>query len=296
MLTLASLALAQTSVIDDNVLSATALFPEGFGSPSVVWDTAGTQFRMYAETQITPPAGCTEAWAIVESLSSDGLTWSAPTSFQGNTALFPCGARRPSAVWTDAGAYAVMFEVVGTTPQEIGSTTNVTGSVVRRKHASLSGLSEPSITRYDGKWNVFAVSGLNVVQATTARGVLNNTFTISATPVLYPGAIYFFAGGAFHPSFSCYDSAVWPYSFGFAGEDSRNGALTWSTGAVRAGVGAYVDTTSEALTDWDDLDVIDDGSSLAVWFEHIDAGTGLPVIGVAGVIPNGAYEDRDCTP
>jgi hypothetical protein len=286
---------AQTPVIDDVVLAPTTSVPNGFGAPSVVWD--GVRWRVFAETEVTPPpAGCSEAWAIVRVSSTDGVTYGAPTLVQGPSAVTPCGARRPAAVWTDAGTWAVAWEVAGSQVPRIGVTHNVFGARRARVVSDLDGLADPSMVRHDGIWSVVAVDPtLGLVEATSTD---LRTFTVSTTSLVAVGATPWAMGGVENPSLSCLDDAGWPFTLAFGGW--TGGDVSWTTGAVRSTRAVYVDAardTWSAADAWPAFDVVDDGTNVGVWFETTDPATGLPAIGLGGTLPVGAATPgRDCVP
>jgi hypothetical protein len=291
---LAGPALAQTPIVDDVVLEASTTWPNGFGSPSVVWD--GSRWRLFAETEVAPPAGCTEAWSVVRANSVDGVRWSTPVLVQGPTTVAPCGARRPSAVWTDAGAFAVVWEAVGLAIPRVGVTQNLLGPRRTRLLTGLDGLEDPALVLHSGVWHVLAVDpALGLVEATSTD---LRRFTIVSAPLVATGATPWSAGGVENPTWSCIDDATWPFTLAFGGWDG--GDTAWTTGVVRDTGAVYVDSAHDTWATglaWPAFDVVDDGTNVGVWFETVDGNVGLPAIGLAGVMPVGAsVPGRDCTP
>jgi hypothetical protein len=252
---------------------------------------------VYAETEVTPPpAGCSEAWAVVRVSSTDGLTYGAPALVQGPSAVTPCGARRPAAVWTDAGTWAVAWEVVGSQVPRLGLTDNVGGRRRARIVGALDGLSDPAMTRHDGIWSIVAVeAGVGLVEATSTD---LRTWTVSSSTLVAIGATPWSGDGLYSPSLSCLDDAGWPFTVAFMGWGG--GDASWTTGAIRSTRAVYVDAPQDTwpvASAWPAVDVVDDGTDVGVWFETVDPVTGLPAIGVAGTIPVGsATPGRDCVP
>lgn len=294
MLALIAPAFAQTPILDDVAVVASTAWPNGLGAPSVVWD--GARWRMYAETEIAPPAGCTEAWAVVRASSTDGLNFGTFVQVQGPSPATPCGARRPAAVWTDAGTWAVVWEAVGFQVPRLGVTHNTTGVRRARLLNGTDGWTDPALARFDGVWTLLATdpSG-NVVKATSTD---LRTFVPDAAPLILPSQIPWAFDGLENPSLSCIDDAGWPFTIAFGGW--FNGDTAWTVGAVRSNDAVYVDAAIDTWANaeaWPAFDVVDDGTNVGVWFETVDPATQLPAIGVAGALPSGpAVPGRDCRP
>lgn len=294
LVSLFAAASAQTPILDDAAVVADATWPNGFGAPSVVWD--GARFRMFAETEVAPPAGCTEAWAVVRASSADGVNFGSFVQVQGPGPATPCGARRPAAVWTDTGTWAVAWEAVGFQVPRLGVTHTVTGVRRARLLNGADGLTEPALSRHDGVWTLVAVDPTQGLVKATSTDLRN--FTVEPGPLVATGATPWSADGIENPSLSCIDDAGWPFTLAFGGH--RGGDTAWTTGVIRDTDAVYVDAAIDTWSTpdaWVSFDVVDDGANLGVWFETVDPVTSLPVIGVGGAVPVGAnVPGRDCTP
>lgn len=112
MTALPAVAHAQSfQTVATGVLTADAVYEQGVGAPTVVWDADEAQFVLFFEAAWSAP-DCDDAWAIGKATSPDGVDWSVASPVVLPSPEAPCGARRPAAVQSPDGEIALFVNVV----------------------------------------------------------------------------------------------------------------------------------------------------------------------------------------
>jgi hypothetical protein len=288
---------AQTfSIQDDAVLVADPVrFPNGVGAPSVVWRPTAGRYTMFFETEVDPPSGCPEGWAIGRVSSLDGLSWTRDQFVAGPSAVAPCGVRSPSVVLHDDGTFALFFQILDPARDDgVGVNTNVSGAVTTTVLEDLRGVYEPTAARVDGVWSVMGVDpdqGLVVARSSDLA-----TFVFDPAPEIPTGATPWSSDGVLMPALGCVDDTAFPWELYFGGWSGTETGWAWAVGAASGAW--YVTASLDLWTDdsaWRSLDFVTDGVSTTVFFETLDA-DGHPRIGVStrGEVLTTDLRDRDC--
>jgi len=289
-------ALAQAVVVDDAVLTADAVLPDGVGSPSVVYDATRQRFLMVFETAAAAPAGCHEGWAIGGAVSSDGTSWRrlGRPLLQASPEA-PCGPRHPSLVKQDDGALVVAFTATDVAVDGVGLATWEAGARTVWRVQALDGLSEPALARHDGTWQLLGVDPVEGV--VSAHSTDLTVWEVDSSAVVPTGATSWSGDGVFSPALDCIDGdPVFPWSLHYAGWSGVEAAWASSVGDTVGNyyVSSAIDTWAVDAA-WISFDVVHATSGAFVWFEHLGT-DGLPRIGFATLDAPLSTEvvDRDC--